>query len=178
MFADDDELLDLSRQCCRRDSLGADKPCTRHKPQPDAFTDVSYSDLPLCRVGPRASEAYRLVVRPSFSGEEVYCVTVYDGSGDLWWATSDGILHRNKLRSRPGLSKAFFAPLFAALEAVQFWNAPSVPTLVAGLDGHISTFEGIRGDQYRRITRWSPKGPFGDLEKAYTDLAGVKPSWR
>jgi hypothetical protein len=98
--------------------------------------------------------------------------------GDLWWETCGGIFHRNKLRSRPGLSKAFFAPLFAALGAVQFWNASSIPAYRMGLDGHTSMFEGIRGDQYRRITRWSPEGPLGDLENAFTDLAGVKPSWR
>jgi hypothetical protein len=97
---------------------------------------------------------------------------------DLWWQTSEGLFLPNKLRSRPGLSKSFFATLFATLESVRFWNATSTPDDRMGLDGHFSTFEGIRGDQYRRITRWSPEGPLGDLENAFTDLAGVKPSWR
>jgi hypothetical protein len=99
-------------------------------------------------------------------------------TGDLWWQTCEGHFFPAKLRSRPGLSKSFFAPLLAALETVQFWKGTSTPDHRIGLDGHDSTFEGIRGDRYRRITRWSPEGPLADLEKAFTDLAGVKPSWR
>ncbi len=178
MFSDSDELLDLSRQCCWQRSSDHKEPCIRHKQQPDDLKRESYSDWPLCRVKPGASEAYRLIVRPSFSGKEVYCVAMNNETGDLWWQTCEGYFSPTKLRSRPGLSKSFFAPLFAALEMVQFWNAPSTPDHRIGLDGHDSTFEGIRGDRYRRITRWSPEGPLADLEKAFTDLAGVKPSWR
>ncbi len=177
MFSDSDETLDLSRQSCWQGSKDASKPCTPHKPLPDDLTHESFSEWPLCRVKPGASEAYRLVVRPSFSGKEVYYVGINNEIGDLWWQTCEGLFLPNKPRLRPGLSKSFFAPLFAALESVQFWNATSTPDHRIGLNGHCSTFEGICGDRYRRLTRWSPKGPLGDLERAFTGLAGVKPSW-
>lgn len=178
MFVDSDKILDLSRQCCWQGSEDASKPCTWQKPSADEVDYRSYSDWPLCRVKPEAFEVYRLVVSPSFSGWEVYCVAIDNDIGDLWWQTCDGLILTHKLRCRRGLSKSFFAPLFVALEAVQFWDAESERDNVMTLDGHHSTFEGMRENKYRRIGCSSPRGLLADLERAFTELAGVTPDWR
>lgn len=76
-------------------------------------------------------------------------------------------------RQAVALASPDWARLESALAAAQFWNEPATVNRI-GFDGSIWIVEGLRGDAYHLVERWSPapEDAFHKLGLLFLELAG------
>ncbi len=146
--------------------------------EPDRFdccrAEAGYlaDELPFCRFRETEAEAYRFLWKSSFNGAALVHIA---RAGDSVGLRSQ-VLGRSRLRLRePPLSSALslddWEELQRALTISDFWSLDADDEQF-GLDGAQWLIEGRRGDIYRSVRRWSPRGAVYDLGRLFFAFAG------
>jgi hypothetical protein len=143
---------DLSR-CCRAQSWLLD-------------------EEPLCRTIGSEGEVYRFVWRSSFDGNAVVRIGRQGRAIALRWrydwfrtpAPDDA-------PAEVALAPGDWARFLDALITANFWALDPLDE-AQGLDGAQWLIEGRRGDVYRGVSRWSPRGEVHALGRLFFGLAG------
>jgi hypothetical protein len=128
---------------------------------------------PLCRTMASEAEEYRFIWRSSFDGNAVVrigrrarAITLrwrYD-----WFRTPTP----NDAPAEAAVSPGDWARFRDALIAANFWALDPIDE-AQGLDGAQWLIECRRGNVYRGVSRWSPRGDVHVLGRLFFDLAGA-----
>lgn len=140
---------DLSR-CCRSEGwlLGDEEP-------------------PCCTMASEA-EVYRFIWRSSFDGSAAVRIGRQGTATILRWRYD---WFRTPRPDDAALSPGDWARFLDALIAANFWVLDPADEPLQGLDGAEWFIEGRRGNVYRCVSRWNPRGEVHGPGRLFFDLA-------